>query len=276
MNTSFLNEHRCKCGKLLLKGIFFDAAVEIKCKKCGEINKIGHIKLADDGTHYLMIINNHGVVTNVSDSACSILGYNGDELIGKHFAEINPTLPKEVGQKFFGPESVLSENGYFQLDTFHQSKDGKKIPIAVFLKLYQPTNKEKHILLAAEVKNSASNDKDADAPEFIENACDFFFCLDKNGIVEYVSPSVEKLFGFSQERTIGKSYLDFVPEKTREEAKRNFEHFSKDAQPYRVAHDPGRDASGKPIHNEVYFTPKFDDGGKFTGYRVLGWILKEY
>ena len=103
MNTLRLHEHRCVCGKLLLKGIFFDGSLEIKCKRCGVINTIGTIKLADDATHYLLIINGHGDIINVSDSACRILGYTYDEFISKHFTEINPTMPKEIGKKFFGP-----------------------------------------------------------------------------------------------------------------------------------------------------------------------------
>ena len=102
MDKIFLNEHRCKCGKLLLKGVFFDSVLEIKCKKCGEISKIGSIKLVDDATHYLLIINDKGIISNASDSACRILGYTYEKLIGKNFTLVNPTMPKEIGKKFFG------------------------------------------------------------------------------------------------------------------------------------------------------------------------------
>lgn len=87
MDTLFLSEQRCQCGKLLLKGVFFDAALEIKCKKCGRMNIIGSIKLTDDKFHYLLILNEKGIVTNVSDSACCVLGYTYSELIKKPFTQ---------------------------------------------------------------------------------------------------------------------------------------------------------------------------------------------
>lgn len=35
-----LSEYRCTCGKLLFKGVLFLSAIEIKCKRCGEIRRI--------------------------------------------------------------------------------------------------------------------------------------------------------------------------------------------------------------------------------------------
>ena len=277
MDTLFLSEHRCKCGKLLLKGIFFDGTLEIKCKRCGEVNKIGSIKLADDATHYLLIINDQGKISNVSESACRILGYACDELIGKHFTQINPTLPKEIGRKFFGPESVLNEDNYFQLDTVHQAKDGKKIPITVRIKLFQAVSKEKYILILAEIKDGPGDEKIADenSLKFVDSACDFYFDIDKNAIGEYVSPSVEVLFGFSAESVIGKNYFDFSPPETREEFRKLFNHFSADFLPFRLENKAGLNNEHKIVHNELYFTPKFDDVGNFSGYRVLGWVIKD-
>jgi PAS domain S-box-containing protein len=276
MNTLFLNEHRCKCGKLLLKGIFFDGTLEIKCKKCGSINKIGSIKLIDDSAHYSLLINNKGIIADASDLACRILGYVRDELVGKYFTQINSSIPKEIGKKFFGPESVLMEDNHFKLDTVHQSKDGKKIPVTVFLKLYQPNKEEIYILLLAELKNDVNNSKIflKDALDFFDNACDFYFDIDRNGIGEYVSPSVEKLFGFSSESVIGKNYFDFTPPETREEFRKMFQHFSANALPFRIENKAGLNNERKIIRNELYFTPQFNDYGKFIGYRVLGWMLE--
>lgn len=276
MASLFLSEHRCSCGKLLLKGIFFNGTLEIKCKRCKEINKIGSLKLADDAAHYLLIINEKCVVTNCSDSACRILGYVHDELIGKYFTQINPTMPKEIGKKFFGSESILREDNFFRLDTSHQTKDGKKIPVAVFLKIYQPAGKEKYVLLSAELKNTVSDRKTLkkDALEFLDKACDFNFDLDRDEIILYTSPSVEKLFGYTPEDCIGKNYFDFTPAKKRKELRKTVAHFSDLHQPFRIENKDGIDKKCKVVHNELYFTPRFDGSGKFIGYRVLGWVKK--
>ncbi|MCX6781642.1 MAG: PAS domain S-box protein [Candidatus Magasanikbacteria bacterium] len=276
MNTSFLYEHRCKCGKLLLKGIFFDGLLEIKCKKCGIFNSIGSIKLADDATHYLMIIDDRGIITNVSDSACKILGYAYGELIGKNIIQICPVMPEEISKKFFGPESLLKEGRFFQLDTIHKSKDGRNIPVSVFFKAYRPTEKGEYILISTSIRDAKidENNLGENGEKFLDNACDYYFRIDKNGVGEYVSPSVETLFGFKPEMVIGKNYFDFLPEEARVEAKKTFDNFCTRELPYRVVRVGGNNAQGKPVESEQYFTPNFDDSGKFVGYHVLGWLPK--
>lgn len=277
MDTLFLNEHRCRCGKLLLKGIFFDGTLEIKCKRCGEINKIGKIKLANDLKHYLLIINEKGTVVNVSDSACRILGYNPNELIGKHFTQINTSVPLEIHDRFIGPNTVLNENNYIHIDTFHQSKSGKKIPIDAFLKLYRPNDREKFILLSAKLKSYEEADKQFKDGEilFSNNSCDFYFEVDNDGLFTYISPDLERFFANNSNKgsLIGKNYLNSIPIKIKDEARKIFEYFSERALPFRRLNNIA-DINGKDINYELYFTPFFNDAGDLAGYRVLGWVIK--
>ncbi len=120
MKSLSLNEYRCQCGKLLLKGIFFDGILEIKCKRCGKVNRIGKIKHKTDNSHYLLILNEEGIIINSNDIASLTLGYKKEELIGSNLSLINPTFPKEIFNKFFGKDSVLTEENYFQIDTVHR------------------------------------------------------------------------------------------------------------------------------------------------------------
>ena len=274
MNTLFLNEHRCKCGKLLLKGVFFDGTAEVKCKNCGSINKIGRLKLNNDDTHYLLIINNKGEIINASRSACRILGYSCEELIGKHFTKINPTLPKEFGTKTFGPESVLSEDNYFQLSTNHKTKDGKIISVIALLKLYKPNDKEKYVLLSAEVKDGKKADKNLarNKLDFIEEACDFYFEIDKNGSGTHIGPSIKEIFGITEEEAIGKNYFSFLPVEIRESAQKAFKHFSSRAEPFRRSNSMIVNSNNKTLYYDVYFSPNFNKVGKFIGYKVMGWL----
>jgi len=262
-----------------LKGIFFDGILEIKCKRCGVINTIGTVKLVDDATHYLMIINGNGVVVAASDNACRILGYTSDELIGKHFTEINPSMPKEISKKFIGSLSLLKEDNFFELDTTHQARDGKKIPVTVLIKLYKPTPQcGGYVSLSVTVRNAgvAGADKTSgkNSLKFLDYSCDYYFCMDKDWIAESMSPSVEKLFGFPPEAVIGKNYLDFLPEKIKEKTRRTFKYFSANSKPFRIVNVGGNDAHGKPCMSEQFFTPNFNDAGVFIGYRVLGWVIK--
>jgi PAS domain S-box-containing protein len=260
-----------------LKGIFFDATLEIKCKKCGIINKIGHIKIPDQKSNYGLIINKAGNITNVTQTACDVLGYSYDELVGKHFTQINNTLSNEIGQKFFGPDSVLSENNYLRFDTFHLAKNGKLIPITVDLKLYKPNEKDRYVFVLANLKNINKDINDIKDPDsaFVCNACDFHFDIDNKGTLIYLSSSIKGIFNFTDEARIGKSYFDFVPEHKKQEAINTFQFFSVKKQPYRASGQLGFTTKGRILNIELYFTPNFNDYGEFIGYRVLGWLKEK-
>ena len=273
--SSLLNDYRCTCGKLLLKGIVFDGVIEIKCKRCGVISKIGEAKLIEDSSHYLMIINDRGLITNVSQSIYDILGFTPFELIGKSLTYINSSLPKEIGIKFFGEDSLLNKDSSLRLDTTHKTKSGKNLPVSVLLKLYSPTSSDQYILEYVTLKNNVNRDGEKldDKDQFIENSSDYYFDIDSNGVVEYISESMEKLFKYSQEKVISKHYFDFLPFTQIVQNKNTFKHFRDLEQSYRLIQDLGLDSAGGIIHSDLYFTTKFDEVGKSAGYRVLGWVV---
>ncbi|MFA6447453.1 MAG: PAS domain S-box protein [Patescibacteria group bacterium] len=277
MCSIFLSEHRCACGKLLLKGIFFDGSVEIKCKHCKKINQIGRVKLADDPARYLLIINNQGRIVNASDSAAHILGYLPEELVGKHFTEINPTMPAEIGDRFFGPDSFLDEENYLRLDTTHQTKSNVKIPVSVMLKLYHPSEEERCLMVSAEVKSTGKdgNALPTRALEFLDEGCDFFVELDKKGMVQSVNKSIENIFGYTQTECIGRSFLDFIPIEGRDETRKRFQCFMEKQMPYRVENERLTCKSGNEVYSDVFLTQHLNDSGDFIGYYVLGWLIKK-
>lgn len=273
-NSLSLSEYRCVCGKLLLKGIVFDGNLEIKCRRCGEITKIGEAKLIEDSSHYILIIDDKGLITNISDSACQILGYGREELLGKSITQINATLPKEIGIKFFGPETLLNADNNLRIDSVHVTKHNEKLPVTILLKLYLPTSKDKYILEYVTLKNNTleSEIPRSDIEQFIENKCDYYFDVDKNGIIEHISESMGKLFNYSQEKVISKNYFEFLPFTMIAKEKITFKHFVDKEQSYRVIQNVGLDTSGQIIRSDLYFTTKFNEVGKFIGYRVLGWV----
>jgi len=272
MNAVFLNEYRCKCGKLLLKGIFFDGALEIKCKHCGQFNNFGTINRPDNATHYSLMVNDKGMISNVSDSACRILGFTASELVGQSFSLINPQLPQGIFRKLFNQESVSTDNNNFQLNTIHLSKSGREIPVFVYLKQYQPNDNEKNVLVVVEVRDSSSNFKEAST--HLVDACDFFFDIDKDGTELFISPTAEKIFGYSSQDILGNSYFDYLPIAKIVEIKLTLNRHTASGLPFRILHDITKSPGGKTIRNDLYFSPTMDNSGNIVGYRIFGWRIK--
>jgi phage FluMu protein Com len=46
--TSALSEYRCKCGKLLFKGLLLSGILELKCKRCHDIKKFTFYNVSKD------------------------------------------------------------------------------------------------------------------------------------------------------------------------------------------------------------------------------------
>jgi two-component system cell cycle sensor histidine kinase/response regulator CckA len=59
--------------------------------------------------------------------------------------------------------------------------------------------------------------------ELVENINDVIYAVNRDGVVTYVSPVVESVFGFGSAELIGKTFLDFIHPRDRQRAQRDFE-----------------------------------------------------
>jgi len=274
----FLEEYRCSCGKLLLKGFLFNGKFEIKCRRCGKINTINKNKLKDDASHYSLIFNNQEKITNTSDSACRILGYGDVELHGETFKKVICETSREITRILTllrRKKSLLNEDNYLEFDASHQTKDGRFIPVSVCLKSYQGFDKEKFVLLLAEIKNIKKKILSNNGINFAKNKFDFYFDIDAKGMEESISKSTEKIFGFSPKMMIGKNFFGSLPVKVKSKDKKIFNHFVSEKESFHISNIIWQNIRKQPTKINLVFTAKFDDSKNFIGYCVLGMIQKK-
>lgn len=69
----------------------------------------------------------------------------------------------------------------------------------------------------AELCNSEEKYRD-----LVENINDVIYAVNRDGVLTYVNPVVESVFGFSTAELIGKSFLDFIHHQDRERAEKDF------------------------------------------------------
>ena len=86
-------EYRCsKCHKLLAKGAWEVATLEIKCNRCGKINSF-----FDEESDQVVITDIDGVILYVNQSLLNLTGYSLGETVGK-----TPALwGKQMPRKFY-------------------------------------------------------------------------------------------------------------------------------------------------------------------------------
>ena len=226
----------------------------------------------EDDSHYTLIFNDKGYLIFISPNASRVLGYAPDELIGQSLAKISPESSPKFWGRFFGLKSVLKNDNYFIINSKHLSKTGLSFPVRVYFKLSENIQGEKNIIALVEFKKNEESLKFESSYSY--NHCDFYFDIDKYGIAEAISPSAEKLFGFTEEFCVGLNYFDGLPVEERQEAKKTFQHFATKNLPYRSIFNFGQDLKRQPINVEMYFAPNINEMGNFVGYRVLGWLQK--
>jgi hypothetical protein len=128
--------------------------------------------------------------------------------------------------------------------------------------------------VAIEPKNNESknNFSRKNHSEFSDNVCDFYFIVDKNGMFEDIGAPVKKNSAFFQQASIGGNYFACLPAETRAKARKIFNFFSINGEPYRVTSEIGVGANSQSNCEKIYFTPNFNEMGKLIGYRASGWL----
>lgn len=112
MSSSFLNEYRCSCGRLLFKGLLFQCVIEVKCKRCASLASWAPF----EPVRYASVESNADQeVTGASGDLAAVLGCDGAQLIGKRLVELFPlmrdmpsgTAPGAVHEGYALPETTL-------------------------------------------------------------------------------------------------------------------------------------------------------------------------
>ncbi len=112
-------EYRCaKCQKLLAKGGWETATLEIKCNRCGKINSF-----FDDEADQVVITDNNGIILYVNQSLLNLTGYSLEETIGKTPALWGSQMPKKFYQDLWKKIKVRKEVTVARLT--NKKKNGK-------------------------------------------------------------------------------------------------------------------------------------------------------
>ena len=149
----------------------------------------------------------------INESFANLLGYEREELVGKHFADLlsGGTLPRIAGmvEDVFSGKNVRDE-------TLVKHRDGYEVPVIFSA---TPLRANGNIIGLTGILRDITERKKLEEEvrqreeyfrAIIENAMDAILILDKEGSIRYQSPSFERLWGYNLEERVGKSSLEFV------------------------------------------------------------------
>ena len=137
----------------------------------------------------------------VNDSACEILGYSRDRLLGLNICEVNSAFSPTAWAKHW---QQLRSQGSLQLETSLRTKDGRVIPIEAITEYLQVEDREYNCIFAREITQRKQNEEALQASEkrfktLVANVPGAIYrCLnDSNWTIEFIDDEITAISGYS-------------------------------------------------------------------------------
>ncbi len=164
--------------------------------------------LLDSITEGVCWLDKKGDIVFANRSAKFILGYSEDDkLLGENFHKLVHKDEREPKEKCAVEITLKNGTCNFFRNEYFVRKDGKRIPVAVFTSPIIEKDKitgavVTFIDLTHEVKQREEIEK---YKTIIEQASVIIVITDKDGNIQYVNPTFEKITGYSKSEVLGKN-----------------------------------------------------------------------
>lgn len=178
---------------------------------------LAFLRNASDGIH---IVDQHGVITEVSDSFCEMLGYERAEVVGMNLNQIE--AEHSEAEIAIIMQHVINSAARMQLETKHRRKDGLLLPVELSV---MPMRQNNQFYLFSSTRDiSARKQAEQQRREVLETleherslhktliqtVPDLIWLKDVNGVYLTCNSEFERFFGASEAEIKGQTDYDFV------------------------------------------------------------------
>ena len=178
-----------------------------------DINKDIQLQLAKDkyatifnkAPNGISILDNKGLIVEVNERDCQMLGYRKEEMIGKH---ISYFFGKEYIDTFKKNFIQFLEKGYNDLDVRLIKKDGSEIFVSRSARAIYTTDKEITRIIVITKDNTEivkTNEKLHVLSEVLQQSPSLISITDLEGNITYVNKRFNEITGYSSDEVIGKN-----------------------------------------------------------------------
>ncbi|TYB91464.1 MAG: PAS domain S-box protein, partial [Kosmotoga sp.] len=185
----------------------------------------GYRLLFENANDAIFVHDTEGNFLEVNSQAIKRLGYSKQEFLNMSPADIDdPAYAKKLDERI----NELLRKGFTFFETVHVAKDGRKIPTELSSRVFEYKGKKAILSIARDI---SERKKAEDALKKNEEKLKAYFdlaqvitlVLDVKGKIQSINKRGCEILQMKEEDLIGKSWLEFVPEKLHKEVQNVFD-----------------------------------------------------
>lgn len=218
----------------------------------------------------ILVDTQNGELVDFNDSAYKNLGYTRKEFEKLRIPDFEVVETSEEVNKHF---RKIIKNGYDSFETRHTRKNGEIRDIQVTSKAILISGKDYiqsiwHDVTEKKQAERALKKSEERFRQVTENAKEWIWEVDKNGMYTYASPVVKKILGYKPEELVGKKHFyDLFHPDSRKELKTAALRAFSQKEPFREFINKNMHKKGNVVWLSTSGVPILNSKGKLLGYR---------
>jgi PAS domain S-box-containing protein len=270
-------------GKTIIQGVFRNITERRKIEKALQESE-NKFQLFFEHSKDAMLLLDGEVFFDCNREALNMLGYSSkEEMLSLHPAKLSPEFQPDGLSSFTKAENIMSQafkNGFMRFEWTHRKKNGEDFPVEVMLTSIPLEGKQILFTVWRDITERKSIELEIQRSRtrmqlLVEGTPHLFFYMQNlDGKIEYISPSVESITGYSVSEWHNQNNWFITDSPINQNArKRTWEHLSGviNTNPVyaEILH-----ANGSKVMIEVYERPIIKDG-KVTGLHGVAHDITE-
>ncbi|KEO82657.1 PAS domain S-box protein [Tumebacillus flagellatus] len=224
-------------------------------------------------TDAIYLIDNQGIVCKVNEAFERIYGWSAEEIIGQNFSLLVPPGRQEEMRKL--NEHLDCQEHLTDYETVRMRKDGSLFDVSITVSVIRDQNGQR-VALAGIGRDITERKRVESALREIEyryrliteHTSDIIAIYDQDQIIQYVSPRVDQIFGYSADDYIGTNNFDHLHPDDFGEIMERLDSLYRTGESVRIVFRQ-RHADGHYVWLETMVMPVFDLHEQVIGLVVI-------